>query len=71
MAVLGVGRDPAKLESMTADLSPVEPGAADRLATMAVDVTAKDAPGRIAAGGHNLIRALKHSWRGFTPTNRT
>ncbi len=44
MAVVGVGRDPAKLTSLEAAIG--DPG---RVATLAVDVTAKDAPQRIVA----------------------
>src|ERR1043166_1691830 len=49
MAVVGVGRDPAKLESLTADLSVLEPGASGRLATVSADVTAAEAPRQIVA----------------------
>ncbi|MET0250842.1 MAG: SDR family oxidoreductase [Novosphingobium sp.] len=49
MAILGIGRDPAKLESLAADLGPRHPGAADQVATLAIDVTAADAPQRIVA----------------------
>lgn len=42
MAVLGVGRDEAKLAQLASDL-----GDAKRVATLAVDVTAQDAPKRI------------------------
>lgn len=47
MAVLGVGRDPAKLESLVADLGVSGVGAAERVATISVDVMADDAPQRI------------------------
>jgi meso-butanediol dehydrogenase/(S,S)-butanediol dehydrogenase/diacetyl reductase len=47
MAVLGVGRDQAKLDSLAADLGPAAIGAAERVATLSVDVTGKDAPKRI------------------------
>jgi len=42
MAVLGIGRDQAKLDALRAAL-----GDSDRLATLAVDITADDAPQRI------------------------
>lgn len=42
MAVIGVGRDEAKLASLEATLG-------DRVATLSIDVTAKDAPQRIVA----------------------
>jgi NAD(P)-dependent dehydrogenase (short-subunit alcohol dehydrogenase family) len=44
MAVLGVGRDPGKLADLEAAI-----GDPDRVATIAVDVTADDAPARIVA----------------------
>jgi meso-butanediol dehydrogenase/(S,S)-butanediol dehydrogenase/diacetyl reductase len=44
MAILGIGRDPAKLETLASTLD--DP---DRLATLSIDVTADDAPGRIVA----------------------
>lgn len=49
MAVLGVGRDPAKLESLAADLGVAEIGAAERVAILSVDVTADEAPAQIVA----------------------
>ena len=44
MAIVGVGRDPAKLETLAATI-----GDPDRLATLSVDVTEDDAPRRIVA----------------------
>lgn len=44
MAVVGVGRDPAKLANLEAAI-----GDPARVATLAVDVTARDAPQRIVA----------------------
>src|SRR5688500_4247635 len=44
MAVVGVGRDPAKLATLEAEIA--DPA---RLATLSIDVTAKDAPQRIVA----------------------
>ena len=44
MAIVGIGRDPAKLEALAAAL-----GGSDRLATLSVDVTEDDAPQRIVA----------------------
>jgi len=41
-AVLGVGRDTAKLANLESEL-----GSSDRVATLSVDVTAQDAPARI------------------------
>ena len=47
MAVVGVGRDEAKLQSLAADLSPVGTGADERVATISVDVTGAGAPRQI------------------------
>lgn len=44
MAIVGVGRDPAKLDTLAQTLA--DP---DRLATLAIDVTHDDAPARIVA----------------------
>lgn len=44
MAIVGVGRDPAKLETLESEIND-----ADRVATLSVDVTEDDAPQRIVA----------------------
>lgn len=47
MAVLGTGRDEERLDGLSAAAG--ESGMADRIATLAVDLTADDAPQRIVA----------------------
>ncbi len=54
-AVLGVGRDPAKLDSLVNAL-----GAGERVATIAADVTADDAPARIVAAAFNRFGRIDH-----------
>lgn len=44
MAIVGVGRDAAKLDALAEEI-----GDPERLATLSIDVTADDAPARIAA----------------------
>ena len=46
MAVVGIGRDPGKLAAMAAAMGATGQGT-ERVATLAIDVTAKDAPARI------------------------
>ena len=46
MAVVGIGRDPGKLAAMEAAIGATGQGT-ERVATLAIDVTAKDAPARI------------------------